>query len=214
MVMRKILLLFPLLLLLCGCGGGSKNGGDAGMSFDQQVEWLRGHIVPLSTWDPAVEFAPDGSDGMKALAEMIGDARVVGLGESTHGTREIFKMKHRIVKYLRENEGFDIFSIEANMPESYAVNPYVMGGEGDASALVKGMYFWTWSTHEVLDMVEWMREHNMRGGDKISFTGFDMQFPKVSIAILKDALAGDEDTVFELSRVGAMFDIVSNNRYK
>ena len=53
--------------------------------------------------------------------------------------------------------GFTIFSIEANMPEAYAVNNYVLNGVGDPKQLLQGMYFWTWNTQEVLDMILWMR---------------------------------------------------------
>ncbi|MCA9622514.1 MAG: erythromycin esterase family protein, partial [Myxococcales bacterium] len=36
----------------------------------------------------------------------------------------------------------------------------VLKGEGDPVDLIRGMYFWTWRTEEVLAMVEWMRAHN------------------------------------------------------
>ena len=105
----------------------------------------------------------------------VGDAKVVALGEVSHGSSEIFKMKHRIIEYLVENKNFDIFSIEANMPESYRINTYIQEEKGNPIDLIKGMYFWTWSTQEVLKMVEWMKIHN-KSKPQIQFTGFDMQF--------------------------------------
>ncbi len=53
------------------------------------------------------------------------ERRIVSLGESTHGSREIFQMKHRMLEFLVTEMGFSIFSIEASMPESYAVGDYV-----------------------------------------------------------------------------------------
>lgn len=138
---------------------------------NEETAWLKQHIYPLKTYDPGANSDED----LKILKDLIGSSRVVGLGETTHGSSEIFKMKHRIIKYLAGNSGFNIFSIEASMPESYKLNEYTIERNGDPVNLIKGMYFWTWRTQEVLDMVEWMKKYNV-SGKKISFTGFDMQF--------------------------------------
>jgi erythromycin esterase len=137
----------------------------------KQVKWLRDNCTKIKTVQ-----AESGFEDLQPLKEMIGNARIVGLGENTHGTSEVFKMKHRLVEFLASEMGFTIFSIEANLPEAYKLNDYVLYGKGDSKALLKGMYFWTWNTQEVLDMIEWMRKFNASGKGKIQFTGFDMQF--------------------------------------
>lgn len=146
-----------------------------------ELSWLKQNIYPLRT------FEPDSSsnDDLKILKKLIGNSKVVALGENTHGSSEIFKMKHRIIKYLTENDGFNIFSIEANMPEAYQLNDYIIDGKGNPTDLIKGMYFWTWRTQEVLNMVEWMKNHN-KADDKIYFTGFDMQYYFRAIQELSD----------------------------
>ena len=78
---------------------------------------------------------------MQPLKKIVGDARVVSLGEATHGSREFFQFKHRMLEFLATEKGFTIFSIEANMPEAYRLNDYVLNGKGDPAALIKGMYF-------------------------------------------------------------------------
>lgn len=90
-------------------------------------------------------------------------------------------MKHRLVEYLASQRGFTLFAIEANMPEAYRLNDYVLEGKGDPAALIAGMYFWTWNTEEVLAMVQWMRDYNQSGRGRIEFTGFDMQTPEVAM---------------------------------
>lgn len=90
-------------------------------------------------------------------------------------------MKHRLVEFLVTEMGFNIFAIEANMPEAYRINKYIMSdlvldNYDYPKSLLKGMYFWTWNTQEVLDMINWMRQFNKRGAEKIQFTGFDMQY--------------------------------------
>jgi erythromycin esterase-like protein len=90
-----------------------------------------------------------------------------------------------MLEFLATQMGFTIFSIEANMPEAYRLNDYVLNGAGDPAALIRGMYFWTWDTEEVLDMVRWMRAFNAAGKGRVQFTGFDMQTPNVAGEIVR-----------------------------
>lgn len=148
------------------------------------VDWIRDHAVKLDTVAPGNGFAD-----LQALKKTIGDARIVSLGEATHGTREFFQMKHRMLEFLATEMGFNIFSIEANMPEAYRLNDYVLTGYGDPAQLLKGMYFWTWDTEEVLEMIRWMREFNASGKGQIQFTGFDMQTPTMAAQNVNGFLA-------------------------
>ncbi|MGO9126637.1 MAG: erythromycin esterase family protein [Terriglobales bacterium] len=129
---------------------------------------------------------------MRPLARIVGDARIVALGEATHGTREFFQLKHRMVEFLASQKGFTIFSIEANMPEAYRLNDFVLRGEGDPKQLLKGMYFWTWDTDEFLNMVLWMRDYNRQGKGRIEFTGFDMQNPKLAMKTVQSFVASND----------------------
>jgi erythromycin esterase-like protein len=154
---------------------------------DTARNWLRASAIRLSTVE-----AGHGFTDMQPLKKVIGDARIVSLGEATHGSREFFQLKHRMLEFLASEMGFTIFSIEANMPEAYRLNDYVLKGIGDPAELIKGMYFWTWSTEEVLDMVLWMRKFNESGKGRIQFTGFDMQTPDVAAGIVSDFIAGSD----------------------
>jgi erythromycin esterase len=142
------------------------------------TDWIASHAIRLETVE-----ARHGFDDLQPLKKVIGSARIVALGEATHGTREFFQLKHRLLEFLATEMGFTIFSIEASMPESYRVNDFVLTGEGDPARLLKGMYFWTWNTEEVLDMILWIREFNQSGTGRLEFTGFDMQTPTAAEAI-------------------------------
>jgi len=122
-----------------------------------QIAWLQQNATPLTTLQPAVNDAE-----LDPLKGAIGTTRIVGLGEGTHGTSEFFQMKSRVVSYLARNLGFTIFAIEANMPEAYEMNDYVLNGNGDPKQLLTAMYFWTWNTQEVLDMVLICNTHRWR----------------------------------------------------
>ncbi len=118
--------------------------------------------------------------GLEFLRDLVGDARIVALGENTHGTRDFFEMKARILRFLVEEMGFEAFVIEATWPEARRLDHYVRTGEGDALALLSGLYFWTWRTESVLEMIEWMRDHNEAGGS-VGFHGNDMQSPGMAL---------------------------------
>ncbi|HXO29254.1 MAG TPA: erythromycin esterase family protein [Thermoanaerobaculia bacterium] len=148
---------------------------------DEVVGWLRGHAVPLRT-----AAAGQGYDDLRPLAAIVGKARIVALGEATHGTREFFQLKHRVLEYLVSEQGFTVFAIEANWPESLAVDDYVLHGTGDPAKAQAGLYFWTWNTEEVLDMIRWMRAYNAAPAHprKVRFLGFDMQTAKVASPVV------------------------------
>lgn len=137
----------------------------------EEISLLKKYIYPLSTYDPDNTNNQD----LEILKKLIGDSKVVALGESTHGSSEIFKMKDCIIRYLVQNNSFNIFSIEARMPESYQINNYTIKGEGLVKNYLRALGFWTWSTHEVLDMIEWMKRYNESTQKKVLFTGFDVQ---------------------------------------
>ncbi len=151
-----------------------------------QLNELQKYVYPLRT------AVPDGGDDsdLGILKTLFGDAPIIGLGEATHGTREIFQMKDRMIRYMAQNMGFDIFSIEATMPESYEMNNYTVRGEGDPVKFLHGT-FRIWETEEILDMVEWMRRYN-GGQKKIEFTGFDMQVMDGAFRELERIYPGDE----------------------
>ena len=163
-------------------------------------EWIRGNAIRIST-----PVAGNGFEDMQPLAKVVGNARIVALGEATHGTREFFQLKHRILEFLVTQMGFSILSIEANMPEAYRLNDFVLKGEGEPAKLIKGMYVWLWDTQEVLDMVLWMREYNKSAKGRVQFTGFDMQTPTAAGEIVRDFVAKtDAEYVPALARASEM----------
>jgi erythromycin esterase-like protein len=166
------------MIALLGCTALSASAA-AAQQTDPATEWIRANAIRLSSAEAGHGFAD-----MQALKPLIGNARIVSLGEATHGTREFFQLKHRMLEFLATEMGFTMFSIEANMPEAYRLNDYVLNGTGDPAALLRGMYFWTWDTEEVLEMIRWMRAFNASGRGRVQFTGFDMQTHTVALDIV------------------------------
>lgn len=147
--------------------------------------WIKEKAIKLKSAQPGT-----GTDDMEPLRALVGSSRVVALGEATHGSREFFQLKHRMLEFLVDKLGFRAFAIEASFPEALAIDEYVRTGKGDAYSAVAGMRFWTWDTEEVVALVRWMRTYNEDKShkEKLRFFGFDMQFPAGSAAAVAAAL--------------------------
>ncbi len=70
--------------------------------------------------------------------ERIGDARVVLLGEATHGTSEFYRMRARITKELILRHGFNFVAVEADWPDAARINQYVRHATG-ATGTMEGL---------------------------------------------------------------------------
>src|SRR5207248_9478425 len=95
-----------------------------------------------------------------ALLKLIGDARIVLIGEASHGTHEVYFERAAITKRLIAEKDFSILAIEADWPDSARVHRYVRGVSSDANpdqALSGFRRFptWMWRNKVVLEFVEW-----------------------------------------------------------
>jgi erythromycin esterase-like protein len=116
------------------------------------------------------------------LLELIGGARLVLLGEASHGTHEFYRERARITQRLIEEFGFTLVAVEADWPDAYRVNRFVRGAGGDAvaaEALGDFIRFprWMWRNRDVLAFVAWLRDFNdalSPGESKVGFYGLDL----------------------------------------
>jgi erythromycin esterase len=132
-------------------------------------EQLNQYAIPLKTIDPDDDLAD-----LEPIGRAIGDARIVGLGEATHGTSDFFTMKHRLIRYLVERKGFTVVAFEGSWPRVEVIDEYVKTGKGSAGDSVKSLFLGL-RTHEVTNLLQWMRDYNRTASQKISFAGFDSQ---------------------------------------
>lgn len=194
---RRITRASRIVLLLTGAWLGACTE-PVSRSETAAVAWISETAVPLASVTPT-----DSRSDLAAFTTMVGSARLIGLGEATHGSREFFTMKDRLFRHLVQDAGVTAFAIEATMPEAFAIDTYVRTGVGNPAVLLSHLYFWTWNTQEVADLIAWLREWNQQHpGKQVGFYGFDMQYPGVAIdsvtsyvarvrPSLSDAFAGD-----------------------
>ncbi len=172
----------------------------------EQQQYIKQFIYPISTYEPSTP----NNDDLQVLNKFIGNSDIVGLGESTHGSSEVYKMKYRISQYLIKDLDFNIFSLEANMPESNLMNNYISKNINSAKDILRGMYFWIWETQETLDFVEWLKIHNESDNENVLFDGFDMQYYFGALKQIRDVYKENNyplDDINNLSKI-----LKDNNR--
>jgi protein-L-isoaspartate(D-aspartate) O-methyltransferase len=96
------------------------------------------------------------------LLHRIGDAKVVLLGEATHGTSEFYRMRERISQELIAQKGFTFVAIEGDWPDAARIDHYVRHFEYPPSEWTAFARFprWMWRNNEVRAFVDWMRKDN------------------------------------------------------
>ena len=166
-MIRVLILIFSFIILTTSCKQKSVE--------DTVAEWISDHAIEINTVNAGNGFAD-----LLPIGEMVGDARIVSLGEPTHGNREVFQLKHRFIEYLVTEKGFNLFALECPFGEAFDVNQYILEGIGTPEEALAGIYFWTWDTNEVVELLKWMRSYNADPShlNKIKFYGFDMQDPE------------------------------------
>src|SRR3954466_16372226 len=116
------------------------------------------------------------------LLNRIGEARVVLLGEASHGTSEFYTWRAAITKRLIEEKGFNFVAVEGDWPDCYRVNRFVKGYPGSppsaelALSTFRRWPTWMWANREVQELVAWMEGFNQGRpeDEKIGFYGLDV----------------------------------------
>jgi erythromycin esterase-like protein len=128
----------------------------------------------------ALWFEPT-PEGLRPLIDAIGDARLVLIGEASHGTHEFYSTRAEITKALIAERGFSLLAVEADWPDAYRVNRWVRGVSDEAgpeAALDDFTRFprWMWRNVDVVAFVAWLRKHNVSQpvSQRTGFYGLDL----------------------------------------
>jgi erythromycin esterase-like protein len=135
----------------------------------------------LDTVREAAQPIEGSANDYDSLLAFIGDAKVVLLGEASHGTTEFYRSRAQITKRLICDKGFSAIAVEADWPDAYRVNRFVKGDNKDADASwalsgFKRFPTWMWRNAEVLQFLTWLRVHNdsLVPADRVGFYGLDL----------------------------------------
>jgi protein-L-isoaspartate(D-aspartate) O-methyltransferase len=130
-------------------------------------------VAEAATFFTSIEEAD-----LSGLLDRIGEARVVLLGEATHGTSEFYRMRERISRELIEKKGFRIIAIEGDWPDAARIDHYVRHFSFPPSEWTAFARFptWMWRNEEVRSFVDWLRAHNgaVSPQERVAFHGLDL----------------------------------------
>ncbi|MEI6945718.1 erythromycin esterase family protein [Paraflavisolibacter sp. H34] len=115
------------------------------------------------------------------LLEKIGNARIVMLGEASHGTHEYYTWRSHLTKRLLREKDFNFIAVEGDWPDCYKVNQYIKQEAGARSAKEVLQSFdrwptWMWANWEIVALAEWLYEYNLDlpRNRKAGFYGLDV----------------------------------------
>ncbi|NJP24685.1 erythromycin esterase family protein [Microbispora sp. SCL1-1] len=130
------------------------------------ADLLRAHAVPLTHLDPAAPL-----DDLEPLRDIIGDARVVALGENSHFITEFSLLRRRILRFLAERCGFTVLAFEYGFSEGFPLDAWAQGQGTDddldarlTAAIPVG----------VAEPLRWIRRHNATAEVPVRFAGIDV----------------------------------------
>jgi protein-L-isoaspartate(D-aspartate) O-methyltransferase len=140
------------------------------------------------------------------LLARIGDARVVMIGESTHGTSEFYRFRNRITRELIAKRGFSIVAIEGDWPDVAVIDRHVHGKAtaAECSAAFNRFPVWMWRNRETAEFVDWLAARNLRpmtGDSDVGIYGLDLYSLGKSISAVLEFLDREDPTAAEAARI-------------
>ncbi len=110
---------------------------------------------------------------LEPLLDRIGDARVVCLGEASHGTAEFYDMRAAITRALIERKGFTILALEADWPEAQRLDRFVRSTtvEPHPEQAFDRFPTWMWANRQVRACVDWIKSYNDSLADSARHVG-------------------------------------------
>lgn len=113
-------------------------------------------------------------------------AKIIALGEATHGNAEFQSLKLDVFRQLVEDYGVKAFAIEGDFGGCEQVNRYIHNGSGSAEQAAKAIVFSIYQTQEITQLISYMRSYNETAapGEDIRFYGFDMQRISNTLSLL------------------------------
>jgi erythromycin esterase-like protein len=166
-----------------------------GRREDQAITEIAALAKPLRT-----------PDDLDALVDRVGDARVVLLGEASHGTAEYYLWRAAVSRRLIAEREFSFVAVEGDWPDCFRVNRWAKSrADRDLTAVdVLSRYErwprWMWANEEVAAFLGWLREHNERSAANVGFYGLDVYSLWESMHAVIDYLAKQHPEALDTAR--------------
>jgi erythromycin esterase len=149
------------------------------MLFNKDVNLFGPEVIGIiNQWAYSLQSKAD----LQPLFNQIGDARIVMLGEASHGTHEYYTWRSHITKRLITEKGFNFIAVEGDWPDCYRLNRFVKGYDTVNKGAFKVLHAfkrwptWMWANWEIVALSDWLEKHNMGlpADKKAGFYGLDV----------------------------------------
>ena len=151
----------------------------------------RGRIAAMIA--RGAEPLPDLDDpAFGRMFDRFAGARLVLLGEASHGTSEFYRARAAITRRLIEEHGFNMVAVEADWPDAATIDRHVRhkAPRADGEPPFTRFPTWMWRNAEFNSFVGWLRQHNgaLAPAARVSFHGLDLYNLNASIRAVIDYL--------------------------
>jgi erythromycin esterase len=189
----------PLALLVAALASGCAEPARS-VSSDF-VEWAAGNAIAVEKLESQLP-----ATDIESFREMIGSARLVGIGESRHDTHEQLLLKTLLVRHLIEDLDFRTLILEESFAHVEPLDRYITTGEGDLREIMKDLAGWyLLDTEEMLEFVQWVRQVNegRPPGRYVRIFGMDITAPATAVQdVLKSLDVAGVELQLNPSRLG------------
>jgi erythromycin esterase len=159
-----------LALVPCSAGAASQSSSEEGQ--EAVLSWARDEAITLEG------VVPGASDSdLSSFRELVGDARIVLLGDSRHDAREQWLLKRRLIEFLVREMGFSVLAIEESLPCTAPLNAFLLGERDDLETAQSQLGAWyIWDTEEFRGLMRALRAYNgsTESGPAVRVYGFDI----------------------------------------
>ncbi len=160
-------------------------------------------VSSLKQWSCPLRIKKD----LGPLFEKIGDARIVMLGEASHGTHEYYTWRTYITRKLIEEKGFQFIAVEGDWPDCYRLNRFVKGHDRKNIKAFQVLHAfnrwptWMWANWEIVALAEWLHAFNadLPANKRIGFYGLDVYSLWESMESIMQYLAKTDPEALEIA---------------
>ncbi len=173
-------------------------------------DWIRQSAVLFD--DEQIDFG--------SLEEQFSQARVIALGEATHGQHEVFEIKRQLTMYLIRKHGIRLVAYEASASKMLEANDYVAGKFDDRNRAMGGLGMLIWQVEENAALLDNLRDWNLRSleKDQVRLIGIDSQDTDAAMQRLLRLIGLDDaDTRLKIQELAsrakdAIGELMAGNR--
>jgi erythromycin esterase-like protein len=160
-----------------------------------------------------------GEQELDQLLDLVGTARIVMIGDASHGTHEFYDLRASLTRKLIAHHGFSAVAIEGDWPDALRVDRYVRrqgddDGAHDALAAFERFPAWMWRNSDVAAFIDWLRAWNSQRGaeQRAGFYGLDLYSLHASIRAVLSFLDEADPAAAQIARERyACFDHVGGD---